>query len=703
MRLSYLQMLGFRGFRQFTRMEFASGFAVIVGSNGAGKSTVCDAVEFVLTGAIRASVDHKEKGETIRDYLWWRGSESVPEPYVELGFMTSEGLLIRARRTPAGLTVTPTTDLHELLLSGQQTLETPLSQLCRTAILRDEEITQLSVDLRETERFEFVRATIGTADFRLAEETARRVVELLKRQNDSAQREYEKQRDRAAQVTARLSQVRAQASRVPELPIAESTLNRYVDGAGDASTLLARAEREISVRRNQIDVLRRSHAQLADIGKRLDQVATDEYRANVELTEGELVKAEAEAVTAVEQAARANDALRQLEEQGSRNVSLAQLVAHGKQVGLRDGQCPLCGAAHAESDFRAHVEKVEEQIQRESSELNRAARTSTDTARRVVECTTRTERLRADLARLTSLEGSLRADFLKLAGEVSSLGFSSEAEPRAVLAGVASRIQHLQAEAVEAESASAVLAYSRAASQVFDLEREAALARDQVIAAEKTLTEVSRAHVRAKEAAQTIRRLQGELVDEQLAALSPLLVELYERLRPHVDWRKVRYVLRGDVRRMLSLEVGNGLNPNFVFSSGQRRTAGLAFLLAIYLSRNWCKLRTLMLDDPVQHVDDFRALHLTEVLATVRRAGHQVICTVEDEALAELLCRRLRSDAADQGVMIRLAYEASNGSLVTEVRRIASLDAERAGWLDPHALLRLTQAFVRIGALSRAS
>ena len=40
-------------------------------------------------------------------------------------------------------------------------------------------------------------------------------------------------------------------------------------------------------------------------------------------------------------------------------------------------------------------------------------------------------------------------------------------------------------------------------------------------------------------------------------------------------------------------------NPSFVFSSGQRRTAGLAFLIAIFLSRSWCKLKTLVLDDPV--------------------------------------------------------------------------------------------------------
>src|SRR5205823_9206237 len=84
-------------------------------------------------------------------------------------------------------------------------------------------------------------------------------------------------------------------------------------------------------------------------------------------------------------------------------------------------------------------------------------------------------------------------------------------------------------------------------------------------------------------------------------------------------------------------------NPQFLFSSGQRRATGLAFLLAVHLSRPWCIWRSLLLDDPVQHIDDYRALNLVEVLSAIRRTGRQVIVAVEDPALADVLCRRLRS------------------------------------------------------------
>lgn len=170
-----------------------------------------------------------------------------------------------------------------------------------------------------------------------------------------------------------------------------------------------------------------------------------------------------------------------------------------------------------------------------------------------------------------------------------------------------------------------------------------------------------------------IRRVSREVLDERLASLNPLLSELYARLKPHVDFADIRYRMRGDVRRLLRLEVGEGINPRFTFSSGQRRALGLAFLLAVYLSRRWCKLNTLVLDDPMQHVDDYRALHLVEVLSSIRQLGHQVICTVEDPALADLLCRRLRSSDMSSGVRVDLTYRPGSGVELKDLSTVTPL------------------------------
>jgi len=194
-------------------------------------------------------------------------------------------------------------------------------------------------------------------------------------------------------------------------------------------------------------------------------------------------------------------------------------------------------------------------------------------------------------------------------------------------------------------------------------------AQQSAESAEKQLSTILRARATTQEVADAAKRVSNEIVRERLAFLKPLFIELCDRIRPHTEWPEIDFLLRGDVRPFLSFMIGESMNPRFVFSSGQRRALGLAFLLTVHMSRGWCKLETLVLDDPIQHVDDYRALHLVETLAGLRMLGRQIVCTVEDPALADLLCRRLRSSSNDEGMRIDLEYEPGEGVRV-ETKRV---------------------------------
>jgi chromosome segregation protein len=52
MKLAHLRLCGFRGYRAPVEIRFESGFTIVDGRNGVGKSTLCDADEFALTGSI---------------------------------------------------------------------------------------------------------------------------------------------------------------------------------------------------------------------------------------------------------------------------------------------------------------------------------------------------------------------------------------------------------------------------------------------------------------------------------------------------------------------------------------------------------------------------------------------------------------------------------------------------------------------------
>ena len=102
----------------------------------------------------------KSAQESFSDYLWWRGEGNPEAHYVTAAFMADDGepfAITRTRET--GSDRTPE-DIQAVLCAGSAP-DNALKQLTRTSIIRDESISALSLDLKETERFEFVRSALG--------------------------------------------------------------------------------------------------------------------------------------------------------------------------------------------------------------------------------------------------------------------------------------------------------------------------------------------------------------------------------------------------------------------------------------------------------------------------------------------------------------------------------------------------------------
>jgi DNA repair exonuclease SbcCD ATPase subunit len=191
----------------------------------------------------------------------------------------------------------------------------------------------------------------------------------------------------------------------------------------------------------------------------------------------------------------------------------------------------------------------------------------------------------------------------------------------------------------------------------------------------EALTKLERAVETARQVEAAVKSTSNQILAEHFDTVMPLLKELYRRIRPHQDWREIEIDFGGRVRASLNFSVGDGRNPQFLFSSGQRRAAGIAFLLAIHLSRPWCQLQSLLLDDPVQHIDDYRALNLVEVLSAIRHSGRQIIVAVEDPGLADTMCRRLRSTPDGPGRRFDVGIGTDGASQIERVSEIAPFSA----------------------------
>ena len=99
MRIAYVRMAGFRGFKDVTQIDFAAGFVVLTGRNGAGKSTVLDAVDFALTGTINKYSVVTAKGGGLGEHIWWVGDGIPAEHYVSVGFISADGSVFEVRRS----------------------------------------------------------------------------------------------------------------------------------------------------------------------------------------------------------------------------------------------------------------------------------------------------------------------------------------------------------------------------------------------------------------------------------------------------------------------------------------------------------------------------------------------------------------------------------------------------------------------------
>src|SRR5437762_10359813 len=91
MKLAFVEIAGFRAFKGKTRFDLPGGFAVLTGRNGAGKSTVLDAVDFVLTGTLNKYAVKDARGGGLDDHIWWLGEGTPESQHVAVGFVDDDG------------------------------------------------------------------------------------------------------------------------------------------------------------------------------------------------------------------------------------------------------------------------------------------------------------------------------------------------------------------------------------------------------------------------------------------------------------------------------------------------------------------------------------------------------------------------------------------------------------------------------------
>src|ERR1035441_267376 len=162
MKLEFVELAGFRGFRDKVRFNLARGFTVLNGHNGTGKSTVLDGIDFALTGTINKFNVKAAKGGGLDEHIWWVGSGKAEAHFVSVGFVNdADERFVVTRSRESGCSVQPS-EITSRLCSQRSAQSASVETLLQTTLIRDEFIAGLSLDLPEQTRFTLVREAIGS-------------------------------------------------------------------------------------------------------------------------------------------------------------------------------------------------------------------------------------------------------------------------------------------------------------------------------------------------------------------------------------------------------------------------------------------------------------------------------------------------------------------------------------------------------------
>ena len=653
MKLSFVEMSGFRGYRDRIRIDFGSDVTIIDGRNGVGKSTIFDAVEYALTGTIAKYLQAKANQESVADYIWWLGDALGPdERYVSVGFVDrgSETVVTRSSLKPQeadNLDI-----VVERLFDDNTAPDSAIKQVCASAIIRDELIAALSLDLKDTDRYALLSSAIGATG---SEEWIAKAKEI----HVSAQNELKAATSKSERVKAEATQAQisldAQRARTlndlgPKEAISEleHLMGRRIDPSDTIDVASKEVEHLQSMEanyRSALDALR-NQTELEQ-SKAVEKNKVDEIQKRKEEFSASLADR-------IEQLNKFN-----LTESSNKLASqLSQLASLGEDVGCSDNTCPLCKS-------RISIEQYENGIQSlrdASAELNAKIARSTELKNEIsnlemtldsIEQENQRTSLRIEHHERSLMEVSTNLQQLFPERQMSESGILDQLE------NIGPRIEKLKNLIPRLN-----VTNLSAPSQRLEFESQAKRSEDQQ--AERALSLAQKKEADCKKLFDGVRKAANDAFNQRLNRILPLITELYARLRPHPNFQKIDYTIRGELRRYLSFTVGDDINPQFVYSSGQRRATGLAFLISVNLSMAWSRWSSLLLDDPVQHIDDFRSVHLAELLGQLVREQRQIICAVEDPALADLLCRKM--PITGPGSAKRLTLGADQDGNVTALR-----------------------------------
>jgi DNA repair exonuclease SbcCD ATPase subunit len=655
-RLAWIEIESFRGFAEACRINLNADTIVITGPNGVGKTSLIDAITWSLTGEIRRLERHKERRTD--DVLTNRYRPGAA-PRVTLALLIdgAEVIISRDGRSPDVPTVNRSGETSRgpdavAAALGFQTLAELAYALDTWGILHQDSMRAV-LEARPDEFQASLRDILGLGvlgDFevwikgqsRVAADSAREARERLTRAGTataSARESLKQARTVASEaeppVKARSALDEAAAQAVPLVRL------RVPEDSDTAPMALLQ-----EVRRLQTEISRR-WSSFRSIGEALEAAQGREQEDSAELDRVlEIAAATYSEAREAFEIADANLAAFQERLEGLSALAAAALPH-------LDTTCPVCEQSIDADAVRHRLEALLDQTADRAAlnalaDARASARAAVEVAERALN-EAHQKRQAADeeaqkLDQLRSERDAQAAWFQASAveDELIRLRIGTPTEER--ISATSGHLRRLEAaidrwQAAIAESAALAQAPARRArvAQQEEQERQMRVEVEQLAALELSLKGLAAAATEAV----------VDVTEQWLTELNPLFGAVYNRLAAHPTFTElglehdIYYGKGRTLPRVYDRLLDISDNPQLVCSEGQLNVVALSYFIAFALSAGDRSLPFLIMDDPLQFMDEISVLGFADLCRQLR-TSRQILVTTHDRRFARLLERKVR-------------------------------------------------------------
>ena len=679
--IQWLEICGFRAFTEKQRLDFTGPLALIAGPNSHGKTSIAEAVEFLLCGeTLRRALlgGAKAEFEGILRNAHLTGDAPV---WVKAGMVGADGTAHDVLRTLTRDYPADSVCESELSIDGQPA--TDLSSLgivlsdppLKTPILFQHTV-RFALSAAPKERAEYFRAIIEVADL----ETVREKVIALR----------EQLRPPADMTLQRLGRVASLATLGPVCdairgatngPALQTALEQGISLAAEEFGIESHdSGRPLSEQAQWLLAATKAHGERAFQSAAFQSAAPPRFELPVLTKAGDYVEATADADHEIERLRRLFEATLELPNLSDVEhpvdcpvCETPEALTPARLQAMRDELASATQFRAAQSSALQEVDAISSELARVEKALPQSRPAAADfgsdeyqsrqhQAEGLVEDgATRLSTLKASLQNLNSANERTSNAVRDARKRLASLRAEVAAGKRADLQPTGDALKSLSTKV--SQLAEAHSTYEQLATPILGEIRAAAVERQQVgpwadlaeLALDPTTFAAALKRQRAHQslskelerAITDIERGIGRVVDAKFEAISNEIAEWWRLLRPEepVEFNRIgrkgtgrRYVLFKALLRPSVGATGVERDALGVFSDSQLNALGLAAFLA-----RSAKQQTpfLILDDPVQAGDeDHRATFNAGVLQELIDRGIHVIVVSQDEMLSKLMHSR---------------------------------------------------------------